>query len=133
MSGSESQAMVKAREHVDRWRREHGGPGVRIPEDLWNEAVGVARVDGLSRTARALGLDHGRLKARASCSVAEGEGISDRPRGATFVEMGIGALGSSRTVVEFVGQDGDRMRIDVTGPSGVDVVGLSREFWSRQP
>lgn len=133
MSGCESQAMVKAREHVDSWRREHGGPGVRIPEGLWNEAVGVARVDGLSRTARALRLDHGRLKARASCSEACLGEISDRPGDATFVEMGIGALGSSRTVVEFVGGDGERMRIDVTGPSAVDVVGLSQAFWGRQP
>jgi hypothetical protein len=35
-----------------------------------------------------------------------------------------------RTVVEFVGTRGGRMRIDVTGMSRVDVVGLAQAFWS---
>lgn len=132
MSGGHSQAMVKARQHLDYWRREHGGRGVRIPGELWDEAVGVARTDGLWKTAKALGLDHGRLKARAS--VVKGrERTSDPVPEATFVEVGFGPLGSTRTVMEFVGRDGERMRIDVTGSSPVDVVGLSRAFWGRQP
>lgn len=90
----------------------------------------VARSDGLSKTARALGLNEGRLKARVSVAQDEGGG-GDRVK-ATFVEMGIGQFGSCRMVVEFVRRDGDRMRMDVTGPS-VDVVGVSRAFWSRQP
>jgi hypothetical protein len=130
MSGRESQAMARARLHLDGWRREHGGAGVRIPEGVWGEAVEVARGEGLSRTARALRLDHSRLKARVGL-VPGVEGTSDRPE-TTFVEVGIGPLGSSRTVVELAGRDGDRMRIEVTGPSPVDVVGLSRAFWSRQ-
>ena len=132
MSGRHSQAMVKARQHLDCWRREHGGRGVRIPGDLWDEAVGVARTDGLFRTAKALRLEHGRLKARAS--LVEGrQGTCDPVPEATFVEVGFGPPDSTRTVMEFVGRDGERMRIDVTGPSPVDVVGLSRAFWGRQP
>lgn len=130
MSGEQSGAMAKARQHLDRWRKEHGGRGVRIPDEFWREAVGVARTNGLWQTARELRLEYGRLKARVGA--AEGrEVISDGP-GTTFVELGVGHLGGSRTVVEFVGRDGDRMRIDVTGPSAVDVVGVSRAFWSRQ-
>lgn len=132
MSGGESQAMVEARHHLDCWRREHGGRGVRIPEGLWEEAVGVARRDGVWKTARALGLEHGRLKARAGL-VDGRESASDRLPEAGFVEVGLGPLESARTVMEFVGRDGDRMRIEVAGSGALDVVGLSRAFWSRQP
>ena len=38
-----------------------------------------------------------------------------------------------QTVVELVGTGGARMRIDVTGTSHVDVVGLAQAFWSREP
>jgi len=38
----------------------------------------------------------------------------------------------SKTVVELVGTSGARMRIDVTGASRVDVVGLAQAFWSRE-
>ena len=95
--------------------------------------MGVARGEGLSKTARALRLDQHRLKARAM-HVQEVDGTSDRVEATepTFVEVGIGPLGGSRTVVDFAGRDGDRMRIEVTGPVAVDVVGLSRAFWSRQ-
>ena len=37
-----------------------------------------------------------------------------------------------KTVVEIVGTGGARMRIDVTGTSRVDVVGLAQAFWSRE-
>lgn len=133
MSAGDSLGMARARQHMECWRREHGGPGVRIPEELWDEAVGVARGEGLSKTARALRLDQHRLKARAM-HVQEVDGTSDRVEATepTFVEVGIGPLGGSRTVVDFAGRDGDRMRIEVTGPVAVDVVGLSRAFWSRQ-
>lgn len=132
MSRGESQAMDEVRRHLDCWRREHGGRGVRIPEGLWEEAVGVARRDGLWKTARALGLEQGRLKARAR--LVEGrETASDRVPEARFVEVGFDPLGSTRTVMEFVGRDGDCMRIDVSGSGALDVVGLSRAFWSRQP
>ena len=123
-------ALVSARGQLERWRREYGGRGVRIPEKLWGEAVGLARVHGLAMTAQKLGLDRGRLEARVS--LAEGqERAADRSE-PVFVELGVAPLdGRGRTVVELVSRAGDRMRIDVTG--GVDVVGLSLSFWSRQP
>jgi hypothetical protein len=79
-----------------------------------------------------LGLEHGRLKARAR--LVEGrDAATDQVREARFVEVGLGPLDSARTVMEFLGRDGDRMRIEVAGSGVLDVVGLSRAFWSRQP
>ena len=62
-------------------------------------------------------------------------------RSATFVEVQLTAASptprepatSGQTVVELVGTGGARMRIDVTGTSTVDVVGLAQAFWSSEP
>lgn len=57
-----------------------------------------------------------------------GAGVAD---GARFValQMAPGRAGS-QTMIELVGRDGERMRVEVTGE--VDVVGLVQTFWSRQ-
>lgn len=130
MRESGSRELVAARQRIEYWRKRHGGRGSRIPEELWSEAVGLARVAGLYATARALRLNYERLKARAT-RVAGREPVAGRQESA-FVELGMGQLCGSRTVVELLGPGGERMRIDVTGASTLDVVGLSQTFWSRQ-
>ena len=46
----------------------------------------------------------------------------------------VGAVGAAgKAVIELMGRHGERMRIEVAGPTAVDVVGLSQTFWSRQP
>jgi hypothetical protein len=122
-------------ERVEQWREHREGPRARIPEDLWEAAVGVARVEGLATTSRALRFDYYRLKGRMELSESrKSGGRSERSEVAAFVELGPSQLAgaSGRTVVEIVGQRGGRMRIDVNGTSGVDVVGLAQAFWSHE-
>ena len=125
-----SRELVAVREGIGRWRKRHGGRGVRIPEELWSEAVGLARVAGLDATARALRLNYERLKARVTR--VEGKQRVEGRRESGFVKVGMGQLCGGKTAIELVGRGGERMRIDVTGASTVDVVGLSQTFWSRQ-
>ena len=132
MMEKDTEALVRAQGHLESWRRDFGGRGVRIPEELWGEAVEAAQTCGLLMTAQKLGLDRGRLEARVSLAEGQQRRTGGR-REPVFVEVGMNPLGSGRAVVEFVSRDGDRMRIDVAGPSGVDVVGLSRTFWGLQP
>lgn len=124
------------REALASWRRRHGGRGRPIPESLWSKAADVARVSGVAETARALQLDATRLGRRV-----EG-GAEIAPRGIekievspTFVELGGLALGEPRkvAVVELVGREGDRVRVEVPGgaDSAVDLVALARAFWGR--
>ncbi len=117
-----SQELVTVRKQVEVWRKEHGGPGSRMPKELWGEAARVARVEGVSATSRALRVDYGRLKGR----VAVAEGHSERQ---TFVELGQFG-GGGRTVIEFERGDGARIRVETGG--GVDLEGLTRAFWSWQ-
>ena len=111
-----------------------------VPEGLWRAAVEVARVAGVHATSKALRFNYYSLKDRLVR--ADSAALTRKPeRDATFVEVQMLSLPSrapresavdDRTVVELVGTRGARMRIDVTGTSRVDVVGLAQAFWSRE-
>jgi hypothetical protein len=114
------------------WRRRHGGRGRPIPTALWSEAADVARAAGVAETARALRLDPKRL-----AKLAEGRAES-APRSvvepAGFVELGVLGLREPRkAVLELVGREGDRVRVEIVGDAGgvEEVVALARAFWSR--
>jgi hypothetical protein len=113
-----------------------------VPEELWNAAVEVARVEGVHATSKALRFNYYSLRdrlARAD-SAALARSKPDRDARATFVEVQMPSLPlapresavNDKTVVELVGTGGARMRIDVTGTSRVDVVALAQAFWSRE-
>ena len=127
---------------VEYWRKHREGGRSMVPEDLWNAAVDVARVEGIYATSKALRFNYYSLKDRLGLAdrAAPRRKKADRP--ATFVEVQMPAPPSpasrdsaagGQTVVELVGTGGARMRIDVTGTSRVDVVGLAQAFWSREP
>ena len=112
------------------------------PEDLWNAAVDVARVEGVYATSKALRFNYYSLKGRLGLADRAGPSRKRADHPATFVEVQMPAPPSpalrdsaagGQTVVELVGTGGARMRIDVTGTSRVDVVGLAQAFWSREP
>lgn len=114
------------------WRRDHGGRGRAIPDALWGRAVEAARTTGVGEAARALKLDRRRLQARVAAKARTG-GVAADDR---FVEVtGLTMLPggpSAATVVELVGRDGERVRVEVAGDArGVDLAGLARAFWSR--
>ena len=84
----------------------------------------VAKQHGVWPTARALHLDHNRLKRRV------GNGDDDVKNGA-FVELiPQGAL-LCTCIVEMEDARGARMRIELKG-AAADVTALSRTFWSER-
>jgi hypothetical protein len=123
-----------AREALASWRRTHGGRGRPIPPSLWSRAADVARWAGVPEVARALRLDAGKL-----ARLVEGGGERAPRSGvepADFVELGCLELGTPRaprpSVLELVGHEGDRVRVEVGDDGGVDFVALARAFWSRR-
>jgi len=117
------------RDRVERWRRDRGEKRSRIPEELWSGAVDLARAEGVYVTAKALRFDYYNLKARVDH--AEPQQRTDAaPEGPRFIEIEPVQLGcGGKTVLELVGPRGARMRIDVTGATTVDIVGLAQAFW----
>ena len=115
--------LEEAQLQFENWRRERKR-GQRIPQNLWGTAVVLAKQHGVWPTARALHLDHNRLKRRV------GNGEDDVNSGA-FVELiPQGAILCACTV-EMEDARGARMRIELKG-AAADVTALSRTFWSER-
>jgi hypothetical protein len=137
-SGAATEQLEALCSRVEHWRAHREGGRSMVPEELWNAAVEVARVEGVHATSKALRFNYYSLKDRLvrADSAALTRRKSDRD--ATFVEVQMPSLApresavNDKTVVELVGTGGARMRIDVTGTSRVDVVGLAQAFWSRE-
>lgn len=108
-----------------RWRERHGGRGKRIPEALWDEAVALARREGVEPVARALRLDGGGLARRIEGRGAEAESRSEAATG--FVELSAAELSTpERSAIEVVNGAGERLRIEV--PGRIDVQSLLQGF-----
>jgi hypothetical protein len=143
MRRTASQELNNLREQVDAWRRQQG-KRTRIPPELWDAAVQVATVNGVWATSQATRFNYEKLREMArrytrvehdALAVVDRGGVrSSKPpvAGPAFLELPLGGLGgSNRTVIDMVGQHGERMRVDVG--AGVDVVGLVQALWSHQP
>ena len=123
--------LAQVRDRLARWRAEHGGRGIRVPEVMWTEVVEVARVEGVEATARALHLDPTRLASRMT---AAGTVVGEKPAemGGGFVELDAGRLGlPPRTVVRFHGRDGERLEVELAAGAVIDVAALAEAFWRR--
>jgi len=120
---SVSTEIEEAQEQFENWRRGRKR-GERIPADLWAAAEALAKQHGVWPTAKALHLDHSRLKRR----VGNDEGDE---KSSAFVELiPQGAMLYSSTV-EMEDGRGARMRVEVKG-AAVDVTALSRTFWAER-
>jgi hypothetical protein len=119
----------QTRARLARWRAQHAGRGIPVPEALWAEAVEVARAEGVEATARGLRLDRSRLAARMPPAGAAVGGEV----GARFVELDAGRLGlSPRTVIRLEGSDGERLEVELGTGVMVDIAALIDAFWRRR-
>jgi hypothetical protein len=55
-------ALSESRRQLDHWRSQQPNKRTRLPKELWQQAVALAREYGLNRTASALGLKYDSLK-----------------------------------------------------------------------
>jgi hypothetical protein len=116
-------AIEEAQLQFENWRRERKR-GERIPENLWATALELAKQHGVWSTARALHLDHNRLKQR----VRNGEHDHNS---SAFVELTPQGAMRCTCTVEMEDARGARVRIELKG-AAADVTALSRTFWSER-
>jgi len=135
--------LQNARERFQRWRQTRRGRS-RIPEALWDSAVAMARLYGVSRTAKVLRLGYYSLKKRVENETAgltgdADEGVSEslwRARaadsGTTFLEVEVPAApssGSGDCLLECEDGRGAKMRVHLKGAAAPDLIALARSFW----
>jgi hypothetical protein len=123
--------LERTRDRLARWRKQNGGPGIPLPEELWAAAVDVARVEGVEATARVLRVDRLRLAAR----MGRDQAADEIEASGEFVELDAGQLRvglSPRAVVRLVGRDGERLEVELGGGAALDLVELADAFWRRR-
>jgi hypothetical protein len=118
-----------------RWREQHGGRGHPIPAELWKAAAQVAAIQGVKATARALGVDRGRLARRVVASPCEASGMTRSPgaglASAAFVEVDAQRVfARGKAVIRLRSRDGEQLEVEVEG-GVMDVQAVARAFWER--
>ena len=98
-----------------------------MPEELWGEALGWARIYGACAISRALGIGYAGLRTR----LGMGKHIQQRGTeagGGGFVELGNLWAGSGLSTVEVIGQHGCRLTLSLAPASNIDVASVVAAF-----
>jgi hypothetical protein len=107
------------------WRSVHGGPGRRLPSEIWDAVVRLATVGDPGPVARALRLNPDSLARRMASGNSRRTGV--RARRPEFVELKAvpqpPVQGGCR--VEVTAADGSRLSIHLSDPASVDLVALA--------
>ena len=127
---TESGPLVQAQNRFKRWRasRRKRSP---VPDALWETAVGLARVHGTNRVARALRLNYYSLKRRVGVTPPPRESERANPGdGPVFVELGLcPPTEISECTVEMKDTHGAQIWIQMKGKAAaIDLATLSRSF-----
>jgi hypothetical protein len=108
------------------WRGERK-LGERIPQPLWDLAVRLAKLHGVSPTATALGLDYYGLQRRTGTVAAPAP--SSNP---AFVEVQAPIVAGKECRLEFDNGAGATLRVQLVGYDAADIEALSRNFWNAR-
>jgi hypothetical protein len=105
---------------LEEWRQSRQGRSA-IPDELWSAAMEVARRDGVSRTATALGLDYAKLKRL----MMPAGGVVKRTTTPSFMELIAPETAAvAQCAIELQGRRG-RIRIELKA-NAADLASFSR-------
>jgi len=126
----------QARRRFAEFRQAHAVRS-RLPEELWATAAKLARRDGVTATARALGLDRpslqkwtDRLEPRASTKPHKiPRGRLSGKNAPAFVELLAASTGTATScLVEVESSSGSKLRLDLKGIATSQLAELIRAF-----
>jgi hypothetical protein len=113
-------ALSTACDRFEQWRRQHPNPR-RLPPELWDQAVALARQHGLSKTAGPLRLNYDALKRRVQAKTANLPPAPSAP--GAFVELRPGPLPAVplHCTIELDEGQGAVLRLHVQGATMADL------------
>ena len=120
--------LAPLRKRIESWRTTRTSRG-HTPAEIWDSAVALARIYGVCRIARAVGLDYKALRARVA-RAPEKPGLV-KP---TFVEFQAtlttenASVPSPGTTIEISSPDGSRMRISLEAGRGMEAASIVGAF-----
>ena len=124
-------ALEVVRHQFEAWRKRRRCRG-RIPEALWEAAVGLCREYSICEVSQSLRLNYNGLKNRTPKARDMGFVVGKRSD-LGFVKLDLGApIVPSECLVEMETPNGARMKMSFKGvPRDFDPVELSRTFWRQ--
>ena len=104
----------------------------RIPESLWQGAIGLCQEYSIGEVSRTLRLNYNALRNRVTRATDRSPVVGKGPD-FRFVRLDLGApMIPSECLVEMEASNGARMRMSFKGvPRDFDPVELSRAFWRQ--
>ncbi len=122
----------EARAELELWRKDQR-KGARLPADLWEKAVRLARAHGVNPIARTLRLNYDALKSRLAGGERTRRKSSASASTPTFVEVGVETpLESAGCVIELEDRRGQTLRIRLARTNDLDLVNLAKALWQRR-
>ena len=123
---SHSTDFGRVQRRFERWRGRRR-PGTRIPGDLWQAAVDLARDIGVSRTAHDLRLDYYALKDRVQAGPPSVPNVAVESDTGQFIEIPVAAArNSAACVLEIQSSSDVRVRMELQGMDGAELGSLVR-------
>jgi|TARA_Y100000031_G_C8219623_1_gene385205 hypothetical protein len=124
---AERENLEAVRQRFEKWRRERKR-GTKIPQRLWQAAVGLSDRHSVGEIATVLGLHYGRLKKRVSAF--NGESEPQAVAGMEFVS--VGAMPMEQTnVVELEDGSGKRLKVHLMGAGTGTVIEVAKALWEQ--
>jgi hypothetical protein len=124
-------ALEIVRNQFETWRKRRRCRS-RIPESLWQAAIGLCWEHSICEVSRTLRLNYNGLKNRVTRSKDRNPVVGQRPDFG-FVRLDLGVpMTPSECLVEMEAPNGARMRMSFKGvPRDFDPVELGRAFWRQ--
>jgi hypothetical protein len=128
--GEPTLTLKEVAKHFSRWRRNKNN-GERIPEALWQEALGLLGSDGISQVSRTLRLSYTELDKRRKV-IEAGQRRQETGDDTAFVEIDRALVDQATrpeaTAVWMELERPDGMRLRIRPTHGVDMLALVERF-----
>jgi hypothetical protein len=115
------------RQQVEEWR-EHKGSNEKMPEPLWEAAIGLAKVYGVSPVQRILRIDYRGLERRA-LGINKPAAKVRSPVRPSFIELPSLPTRRAEHLVELEDGTGRKLSLKVAAGHLAEVLPLAQAFW----
>lgn len=122
--------LESVRYQFEKWRETRKSTREPIPESLWAETINLCNQYSINQVSRVLHLSYTTLKKRV-------QGKNPVPKkkklsSPTFVELDWQSnFSSSECIIEMENAYGSKMRMSFKGRANLDLLELSRAFWTK--
>ena len=125
-------ALSTARRQFDHWRSQQPNKRTRLPKELWQQAVALAKEHGLNKTARALSLKYYSLKNHLEATATDELKPAEARR--EFLELLPDPVTSPfiDCMIELEDGSGTTMRMHIKGAGIADLASFACGFRSSR-